>query len=277
MAPLFKRKTSNIVIKTADEIEQMRLACRDAALLLDYITPFVKEGVSTEYLDDLMLKYTTEVLGDKSACLGYNPDGGNPYPKATCISLNHQVCHGIPNEKTLKKGDILNVDVTVIRNGFHGDSSRMFKIEPCSIAANRLCEATFNAMWKGIEVVKPGAHFGDIGHAIQHYVEPLGFSVVRDFCGHGIGRGFHEPPQILHYGRKDPGEEIRAGMIFTIEPMINAGKYPLKILPNGWTAVTKDHSLSAQWEHTILVTPTGWEVLTVSPGCRPAPDWVKKP
>ncbi len=270
----FKRQ---IIIKTPDEIEQMRLACRDASLLLDYITPFVKAGVTTEYLDDLMLKYTEEVLGDRSACLGYDPDGTNPYPAATCISVNQQICHGIPNEKPLKHGDILNIDVTVIKNGFHGDTSRMFKIEPCSTMANSLCQVTFDAMWKGIEVVRPGGHFGDIGHAIQSYVEPLGYTVVREFCGHGVGRGFHEEPQVTHYGRPGAGPEILPGMIFTIEPMINAGKRNLKILPNGWTAVTKDRSLSAQWEHTILVTDTGWEVLTTSPGCQPQPSWVKQP
>ncbi len=266
-----------IVIKTADEIEQMRQACRDAAMVLDYIAPFVKAGVTTEYLDDLMLKYTTDVLHDTSACLGYNPDNDIPYPKATCISVNHQICHGIPNDKVLKHGDILNIDVTVIRNGFHGDTSRMFKIEPCSIAASRLCSITFDAMWKGIEAIRPGGHFGDIGHAIQEFVEPKGCSVVREFCGHGVGRGFHEPPQVTHYGRPGEGPEIKPGMIFTVEPMINAGKRHLKILPNGWTAVTKDRSLSAQWEHTVLVTETGWEVLTFSPGCQPMPDWVKQP
>lgn len=266
---------SKIVIKTPEEIEQMRLACRDAALVLDYITPFVKAGVTTEYLDDLMLRYTEDVLKDKSACLGYAPDGENPYPKATCISVNHQICHGIPDGKILKNGDILNIDVTVIRNGFHGDTSRMFMIGHCSIQAKRLVDLTFESMWKGIEVVRPGAHFGDIGYAIQSFVEPLGLSVVREFCGHGVGRGFHEEPQVCHYGRKGTGEVMKPGMIFTIEPMINAGKKELRIMPNGWTAVTKDRSLSAQWEHSVLVTETGYEVLTVSPGCQNPPDWVK--
>ncbi|MBQ8829629.1 MAG: type I methionyl aminopeptidase [Burkholderiaceae bacterium] len=268
---------SKIVIKTKDEIEQMRLACRDSALVLDYIAPFVKAGVTTEYLDTLMLRYIEDELGDISACLGYNPGGGTPYPKATCISVNHQICHGIPDGKILKNGDILNIDVTVIRNGFHGDTSRMFMVGNCSIAAKHLVNVTFDAMWKGIEVVRPGAHIGDIGHVIQHFAEPKGCSIVREFCGHGIGRGFHEEPQVCHYGKMGTGEVMKPGMIFTIEPMINAGRKELRILPNGWTAVTKDRSLSAQWEHTVLVTETGYEVLTMSPGCPPAPDWIKTP
>lgn len=265
----------NIVIKTPEEIEAMRLACRNAAMVLDYIAPFVKAGVTTEELDTLMLRYTEDVLGDRSACLGYNPDGGAPYPKATCISVNHQICHGIPDQKALKNGDILNIDVTVIHNGFHGDTSRMFIVGEGSIAAKRLVNITFDAMWKGIEVVRPGAHIGDIGAVIQKFVEPQGCSIVREFCGHGIGRGFHEEPQVCHYGRMGTGPEMKPGMIFTIEPMINAGRKELRVLPNGWTAVTKDRSLSAQWEHTVLVTETGYEVLTVSPGCPAAPEWVK--
>lgn len=264
-----------IVIKTPEEIEGMRAACRDAALVLDFIEPYVKAGVTTEELDDLMLKYMTEELKDISACLGYSSGGETPYPKATCISVNHQICHGIPDQKVLKKGDILNIDVTVIKNGFHGDTSRMFKVEPVSIAASRLCEITFNAMWKGICMVKPGAHFGDIGYAIQQYVGPTGCSIVREFGGHGVGRGFHEEPFVAHVGKMGEGPEMKPGMIFTIEPMINAGKHALKIMPNGWTAVTKDRSLSAQWEHTVLVTETGHEVLTVSPGCPQPPSWVK--
>lgn len=266
---------SNIVIKTPEEIEAMRIACRNAAMVLDYIAPFVKAGVTTEELDTLMLRYTEDVLGDRSACLGYNPDGGTPYPKATCISVNHQICHGIPDQKALKNGDILNIDVTVIHNGFHGDTSRMFIVGEGSIAAKRLVNITFDAMWKGIEVVRPGAHIGDIGAVIQKFVEPQGCSIVREFCGHGIGRGFHEEPQVCHYGRMGTGPEMKPGMIFTIEPMINAGRKELRVLPNGWTAVTKDRSLSAQWEHTVLVTETGYEVLTVSPGCPAAPEWVK--
>lgn len=263
----------NIIIKTADEIEQMRLACKDAALVLDYIAPHVKAGVTTEYLDDLMLRYTEDVLGDRSACLGYRTHGCPPYPKATCISVNHQICHGIPDAKVLKKGDILNIDVTVIKNGFHGDTSRMFLIGECSVAAKHLCKVTFESMWKGICMVKPGAHFGDIGYVIQQFAEAQGCSIVREFCGHGVGRGFHEEPQVCHYGKMGSGAEIRPGMIFTIEPMINAGKHHLKILPNGWTAVTKDRSLSAQYEHTVLCTENGYEVLTRSPGCEPPPSW----
>lgn len=265
--------SKKIIIKTPNEIEQMRLACKDAALVLDYITPFVQAGVSTEYLDDLMLRYTEDVLGDKSACLGYQTADCPPYPKATCISVNHQICHGIPDSKILKKGDILNIDVTVIKNGFHGDTSRMFMVGECSIAAKHLCKVTFEAMWKGICMVKPGAHFGDIGYSIQRFAEAQGCSIVREFCGHGVGRGFHEEPQVCHYGKMGSGAEILPGMIFTIEPMINAGKRNLKIMPNGWTAVTKDRSLSAQYEHSVLCTENGYEVLTVSPGCEPPPSW----
>lgn len=262
---------SKIIIKTPEQIEGIREACKDAALVLDYIAPFVKEGVTTEQLDDLMLKYTEEVLGDKSACLGYTAGGSVPYPKATCISVNQQICHGIPNEKPLKKGDILNIDVTVIKNGYFGDTSRMYTVGEPSIAGRHLIDVAFVSMWKGIEVVKPGAHIGDIGAVIQKYAESQGCSVVREFCGHGVGVEFHEDPQVCHYGKFGSGPEIKPGMIFTIEPMINAGRKELRILPNGWTAVTKDRSLSAQWEHTVLATETGYEVLTLSPGCPKAP------
>ena len=265
----------SILIKTPEQIEGIRQSCCDASMVLDYITPFVKEGVTTEYLDDLMLRYTEDVLKDRSACLGYDPDGTNPYPKATCISVNQQVCHGIPGSKPLKNGDILNIDVTVIKNGYFGDTSRMFSVGKCSIAAEHLIKVTYDAMWKGIELVRPGAHFGDIGHVIQQFAESQGCSVVREFTGHGVGVEFHEEPAVLHYGKAGSGPEIKAGMIFTIEPMLNAGRRELRIMPNGWTAVTKDRSLSAQWEHTVLVTEKGWEVLTVSDGSPQKPAWVK--
>ena len=264
-----------ILIKTPEQIAGIREACTDASMVLDYITPFVKPGVTTEYLDDLMLRYTEDVLKDKSACLGYDPDHSIPYPKAPCISVNHQVCHGIPGPKVLKKGDILNIDVTVIKNGYYGDTSRMFCVGKCSIAANHLIAVTYDAMWKGIEMVKPGAHFGDIGYAIQKFAHAQGCSVVEEFTGHGVGVGVHEEPPVLHYGKMGAGAEMKPGMIFTIEPMINAGRKELTILSNGWTAVTKDKSLSAQWEHTVLVTDTGWEVLTVSEGSPAVPSWVK--
>ena len=200
------------------------------------------------------------------APLNYAPPGHSPYPKSVCTSVNHQICHGIPGPKSLKKGDIVNIDITVIKDGYHGDTSRMFYVGEPSIQAKRLCEITYQSMWLGINAVKPGAHLGDIGYAIQAYAESNGYSVVREFCGHGIGLVFHEQPQVLHYGQIGSGIELKAGMIFTIEPMINAGKRDVKMLPDGWTVVTKDRSLSAQWEHTILVTESSYEVLTVSQG-----------
>ena len=196
------------------------------------------------------------------------------YAKSTCTSINHVVCHGIPNDKPLKKGDIVNLDITVIKDGWHGDTSRMFIVGDASIAAKRLCAMTYEAMWHGIVKVRPGVHLGDIGFAIQRFAESNGFSVVREFCGHGIGRKFHEEPQVLHYGRPGTLEELVPGMIFTIEPMINAGRRDIRELGDGWTIVTKDRSLSAQWEHTVLVTETGYEVLTLSAGSPPPPAFV---
>ena len=260
-----------IIIKTAQDIEKMRVACRLASEVLDYITPFVKAGVTTKELDRLCHEYMTTVQGSISATLGYAPDGGTPYPAATCISLNHVICHGIPNDKPLKNGDILNIDITVIKDGYYGDTSRMFMVGEVSQYARRLVKITNECMWKGIDQVKPGAHLGDIGHVIQQYAEGCGYSVVQEFCGHGIGKKFHEEPQILHYGRPGTGLELQAGMIFTIEPMINQGKRHLRILGDGWTVVTKDRSLSAQWEHTVLVTETGYEILTTSEGTPPKP------
>ena len=194
-----------------------------------------------------------------------------PYPKSICTSINHQVCHGVPSDKKLKNGDIVNLDITTIKNGYHGDTSRMYYVGEPSIQAKRLCEVTYQSMWRGIRMVKAGAHLGDIGNSIQTFVEGMGYRVVREFCGHGIGSKFHEEPQVLHYGNAGTGVRLEAGMIFTIEPMVNAGKAGIKQLGDGWTVVTKDHSLSAQCEHTILVTPTGFEVLTLSAGSPPIP------
>jgi methionyl aminopeptidase len=232
-------------------------------------------GVTTNELDKLAHDFMVQVQGTVPAPLNYQPAGYAPYPKSICTSINHQVCHGIPNEKQLKKGDIVNIDITVIKDGWHGDTSRMFIVGEASIAAKRLCAVTYDAMWYGIEQVKPGARLGDIGWAIQKFAENLGFSIVREFCGHGIGRVFHEEPQVLHYGKPGTLDELKAGMTFTIEPMINAGKREIKETGDGWTIVTKDRSLSAQWEHTILVTETGYEVLTLSAGSPPTPDFVK--
>jgi len=249
----------------------MRIAGRLAGEVLDYITPFVQSGVTTEELDCLCHHYMVDVQGCIPAPLNYAPGGHTPYPKSICTSINHQVCHGVPSDKKLKNGDIVNLDITTIKNGWHGDTSRMFYVGEPSIQAKRLCEATYDAMWRGIRMVRPGAHLGDIGQSIQTFVERMGYSVVREFCGHGIGNRFHEEPQVLHYGKANTGVKLEAGMIFTIEPMVNAGKKDIKQLGDGWTIVTKDHSLSAQWEHTILVTPTGFEVLTLSAGSPPIP------
>lgn len=264
----------SIVIKSKAEIDEMREACRLASEVLDMLSPLIKPGVTTEELDKIALRYIEDVQGATSATVGYQPPGYPPFPASLCTSVNHVVCHGIPNDRPLKNGDIINIDVTVIKNGWHGDNSRMFIVGEGSIAAKRLCQFTFEAMWKGIAKVKPGARLGDIGHAIQSYVEPAGFSVVREFCGHGVGRKFHEEPQVLHYGRPGTLEELVPGMVFTIEPMINAGRREIKELPDGWTIVTKDRSLSAQWEHTIAVTDTGYEVLTLSAGSPQPPAFI---
>ena len=264
----------SITIKDAEGIAGMRVAGRLASELLDYLTPHVKPGVTTNEIDKLAHDYMTQVQHTIPATLGYQPPGYVPYPKSLCTSLNHVVCHGIPNDKPMKKGDIVNIDVTVIKDGWHGDSSRMFMVGDVSIQAKRLCKITFEAMWHGIVRVKPGARLGDIGFAIQRFAEGQGFSIVREFCGHGIGRVFHEEPQVLHYGKAGTLDELKPGMTFTIEPMINAGRRDIKELGDGWTIVTKDHSLSAQWEHTVLVTETGYEVLTQSAGTPPPPDFV---
>ncbi len=266
---------TQITLKNAEEAQGMRVAGRLAAEVLDYLTPHVVPGVTTEALDKLAHDYIVQVQQAIPAPLNYQPAGYSPYPKSICTSINHQVCHGIPSEKALKKGDIVNIDITVIKDGWHGDTSRMFLVGEASIAAKRLCQLTYDAMWIGIEQVRPGIRLGDIGYAIQTFAEKNGFSVVREFCGHGIGRNFHEDPQVLHYGKPGTLLELRAGMTFTIEPMINAGRREIKEMGDGWTIVTKDRSLSAQWEHTILVTPTGYEVLTVSAGSPPPPDFVR--
>lgn len=265
-----------ITIKDAQDIQGMRVAGRLTSEVLDYLTPFVQPGVTTNALDKLVHDYIVNVQKAIPAPLNYMGSGTTPYPKSICTSINHQVCHGIPSDRPLKKGDIVNIDVTVIKDGWHGDSSRMFLVGPVSIAARRLCSVTFDAMWHGIKLVKPGIHLGDIGFAIQKFAEGHGFSVVREFCGHGIGRMFHEDPQVLHYGQPGTLERLVEGMTFTIEPMVNAGKRDIKDGPekDGWTIVTKDHSLSAQWEHTVLVTRTGYEVLTLSAGAPPAPAFV---
>ena len=261
----------NVSLKTPQDIEKMRVAGRLASEVLDFITPHVKQGVTTEKLDQLCHDYIVNVQSTIPAPLNYAPPGHRPYPKSICTSVNHQVCHGIPGDKVLKHGDVINIDVTVIKDGYHGDTSRMFYIGEPSIQARRLCESTYESMWRGISKVKPGATLGDIGHAIQSFAEGQGFSIVREFCGHGIGKKFHEDPQILHYGRAGTGMTLKAGMIFTVEPMINAGKKDIRMLGDGWTVVTADHSLSAQWEHTVLVTDDGYEVLTQSVGTPPMP------
>ena len=265
----------SIQIKTAAEIEKMRVAGRLASEVLDYITPFVQPGISTGELDKLCHDYMVDVQGCVPAPLNYAPPGHQPYPKSICSSVNHQVCHGVPGDKVLKAGDIVNLDITVIKDGWHGDTSRMFVVGQPSIQARRLIEATYDCMWRGICSVKPGAHLGDIGQVIQKHAEALGYSVVREFCGHGIGSQFHEEPQVLHYGKAGTGPVLEPGMIFTIEPMINAGKRDIRMLGDGWTVVTKDHSLSAQWEHTVLVTETAYEVLTVSAGSPPPPAFAQ--
>jgi len=254
----------SVTIKNEDDIRKMRVAGKLAAEVLDFITPHVQPGVTTEEIDRLCHDYMVNVQDTVPAPLNYAPPGHAPYPKSICTSINNQICHGIPSDRVLKKGDVVNIDITVIKDGYHGDTSRMFYLGEPSILAKRLCEITYQSMWKGIREVRPGARLGDIGFSIQQFAESHGFSIVREFCGHGIGKVFHEEPQVLHYGKKGTGLELKEGMTFTIEPMVNAGKKDIRMMPDGWTVVTKDRSLSAQWEHTILVTKDGYEVLTVS-------------
>jgi len=239
-------------------MDKMRVAGRLAAEVLEMIEKHVKPGVSTDELDKICHDYIVNEQQAVPAPLNYRG-----FPKSICTSVNHQVCHGIPGDKKLKKGDIVNIDITVIKDGFHGDTSKMFFVGEPSVMARRLVNITREAMFKGIDLVKPGIHLGDIGHAIQQYVEQNHYSVVREYCGHGIGRGFHEDPQVLHYGTAGTGATLQEGMCFTIEPMVNTGKRHVKLLPDQWTVVTKDRSLSAQWEHTILVTRDGHEILTL--------------
>jgi methionyl aminopeptidase len=259
-----------VELKTPKDIEHMRVAGRLASEVLDFITPQVQPGITTGELDRLCHDYMVNQQGTIPAPLNYTPPGYSPYPKSICTSVNHVVCHGVPGEKRLKNGDIVNLDITVIKDGYHGDTSRMFYVGPPSIQARRLVELTYDCMWRGIRAIKPGKTLGDIGHAIQIHAERNGCSIVREFCGHGIGLKFHEDPQILHYGSPGMGMKLEEGMIFTVEPMINAGRPEIRQMADGWTIVTKDHSLSAQWEHTVLVTDTGFEVMTISPD-MPAP------
>lgn len=248
-------------IKTPDEIDKMRIAGRLGGEVLKMIRPHVKPGISTSELDRICHDYIVNEQQAIPAPLNYRG-----FPKSICTSVNHVVCHGIPGDKVLKKGDAVNIDITVIKDGFHGDTSKMFFVGKPAVAVERLAQISHECMKIGIGMVKPGIHLGDIGHAIQKHAEAHHCSIVREYCGHGIGREFHEDPQVLHYGKPGTGMQLEAGMTFTIEPMVNAGKRHTKLLPDGWTVVTKDHSLSAQWEHTILVTETGHEVLTCLPG-----------
>ncbi|MCU7851327.1 MAG: type I methionyl aminopeptidase [Candidatus Thiodiazotropha sp. (ex Monitilora ramsayi)] len=245
-------------IKTADEIEKMRVAGRLAAEVLEIIESHIAPGITTLELDRICHDHIVNVQKAIPAPLNYRG-----FPKSICTSVNQVVCHGIPAEKSLKKGDIVNIDITVIKDGYHGDTSKMFAVGQPSILANRLMDVTQKALWIGIDQVKPGRKLGDIGHAIQTFVEAHHYSVVREYCGHGIGREFHEDPQVLHYGTPDTGLVLQPGMCFTIEPMVNAGKQQVKLKPDGWTVVTKDRSLSAQYEHTLLVTDDAYEVLTL--------------
>ena len=254
---------SRVGVKSPSEQAAMRVAGRLAADVLDMIGPRIAPGMSTGEIDRICHDYIVDVQKAIPAPLNYKG-----FPKSICTSVNHVVCHGIPGDKVLKSGDILNVDITVIKDGFHGDTSRMFLIGDASIQARRLCEIGFEAMWRGIRTIRSGTRLGDLGHTIQDFVEAQGHSVVREYCGHGIGRVFHEDPQVLHYGEPATGLAIEAGMTFTVEPMVNAGRRHVKLLGDGWTVVTKDHSLSAQWEHTVLVLPDGFEVLTLGAADR---------
>jgi methionyl aminopeptidase len=250
-----------VTVKTPEQIEKMRVAGRLAAEVLEMLIPHVKPGASTEDIDRIAHDHIVDVQKAIPANVGYKG-----FPKTLCTSVNHVICHGIPNPgKILKDGDIVNIDVTVIKDGWHGDTSRMYFVGTPSVLARRLVDTTLEAMLLGIGQVKPGATLGDIGSAIQRHVEAQGYSVVREYCGHGIGQIYHEDPQVLHYGHPGAGMKLQKGMTFTIEPMVNAGKPYTRLLPDGWTVVTKDHSLSAQWEHTIAVTDDGYEILTAWP------------
>ena len=252
-----------VTIKTTEEQDKMRVAGRLAADVLDMVGDYVKPGVTTGEIDEICHKFITEQQDAIPAPLNYKG-----FPKSICTSVNHVVCHGIPGDRRLKNGDVVNIDITVIKDGYHGDTSRMFFVGKPNVRATRLAEVAREAMWLGIEQLAPGKHLGDVGAAIQKHVEKNHFSVVREYCGHGIGRQFHEDPQVLHYGKAGTGMTLRSGMTLTVEPMVNAGKAPVRLLPDGWTVVTKDHSLSAQWEHTVLVKDDGFEVLTLGAADR---------
>ncbi|STX51817.1 methionine aminopeptidase [Legionella busanensis] len=247
-----------VTIKTSEEIEKMRVAGRLAGDVLTMIGPYVKEGVTTDELNTICHDYIVNEQKAIPAPLNYNG-----FPKSICTSINHVVCHGIPGKRLLKNGDILNIDVTVIKDGYHGDTSKMFFIGEPTIKGKHVVKIAHECLYIGIEMVKPGIRLGDIGHAIQQHAEKNRCSVVRDYCGHGIGAIFHEEPQVLHYGTPGTGEILQEGMTFTIEPMVNLGKHHTRLLPDKWTVVTRDHSLSAQWEHTLLVTANGVEILTL--------------
>ena len=264
MLELFTESHMAIIIKNPDQLNGVRAAGRIAAEILDLVTPQIIPGISTGEINDLCTEYMRK-MGVSSATLDYAPNGHTPYPKSICTSVNHQVCHGIPSHrKQLKDGDILNIDITVIKDGYFGDTGRMFCVGTPHVLAQRICKVARECLWAGINSAKAGNRLGDIGHAIQTHAEKNGFSVVREYCGHGVGVHFHEEPQILHYGQPGKGLEIAPGMTFTIEPMINAGKRHVKILGDGWTVVTKDRSLSAQWEHMLFIAKDRCEVLTLS-------------
>lgn len=252
-----------ITIKNTQDQALMRVSGRLTADVLDMIGEHVRPGITTGELDNICHEYIVNVQDAIPAPLNYRG-----FPKSICTSVNHVVCHGIPGNRKLRNGDMVNIDVTVIKDGLHGDSSRMFHVGKPNVQGKRVADIAHEALWRGIAQVKPGSRLGDIGHAVQTYVESHRFSVVREYCGHGIGRVFHEDPQILHYGRPGTGVEMQPGLTFTIEPMVNAGKRGVRLLPDGWTVVTKDHSLSAQWEHTLLVTESGVEVLTLGAEAR---------
>jgi len=266
----------NSVFTAEKDILGMREAGRLASEVLDHVAPHVKAGVTTGELDNICHAYMRDVQKTIPAPLNYQPPGYPPFPASICTSVNDVICHGIPGDKVLKSGDVVNLDITVITpDGYYGDTSRMFMVGEVSVIAKRLTQITFECMWLGIAQVKPGASLGDIGHVIQVHAEKAGYSVVREYCGHGIGQVFHQDPQILHYGKPGTGEKLVTGMTFTIEPMINAGRREIRTMPDQWTVKTKDRSLSAQWEHTLLVTKTGVEVLTWSEGSNTPPDCVK--
>ncbi len=263
-APRPAEPAARVSLKSPADQAAMRIAGRLAADVLDMIGPRVVPGITTDELNKVCHDYIVGVQQAVPAPLGYRG-----FPKSICTSVNHVVCHGIPGDKKLKVGDIVNLDITVIKDGFHGDTSRMYHVGRALPHAARLCDLTYEAMWLGIRQVRPGARLGDIGAVIQKFIESNHYSVVREYCGHGIGRGFHEDPQVLHYGTPGTGLVLQEGMTFTIEPMVNAGRRDVRLLPDGWTVITRDHSLSAQWEHTILVTADGFEVLTLGAAEQP--------